>query len=244
MDGLTTSVIGGMRTRLESLELLANNIANQATAGYKSDREFYNLYVAKAVEASRPGPAELPVIDGRWTDFRPGPLSLTGSPTDLAIVGDGFFVVQGPTGRLYTRNGSLRVDRSGALLTAEGWPLLGASGQPMRIDAAKPFNVSSEGGVLQDGVAVGELALVRFAHPEILEKRAGAFFAAGDAAGAGPARDATVRQGALEGANSHPAEAAVRLVSVMRQFEMLQKALHVGADMNRRVSEEVARVDS
>jgi flagellar basal-body rod protein FlgF len=243
MDGLTISVAGGLRARMESLELLANNIANQATAGYKSDREFYNLYLSPAVE-SRPGATGLPVIDGRWTDFRPGPLSATGKPTDLAIAGEGFFVVKGPGGRLYTRNGNLRTDQAGALVTTEGWPLLDTSGQPVRVDPSAPFTISPEGSVLQNGAPVGELALVRFDHPEVLEKRAGVFFAAGEAAGARPAREAVVRQGALEGANFHPAEAAVRLVSVMRQFEMLQKALHVGADMNRRASEEVARVES
>ncbi len=84
----------GMRSRMESLDLLANNIANASTGGYKADREFYSLY------AEEENTATMPVIQKPYTDLSQGVLQTTGNPLDLAISGQGFFTVQGPSGPL------------------------------------------------------------------------------------------------------------------------------------------------
>src|SRR5690242_13033381 len=102
MDPLTAMGASGLRARMESLELLANNLANAETGGYKSDREFYSLY--RAAEASSESPS-MPLIEQRWTDFGQGTFQTTGSPLDVALSGPGFFGVEGPSGPLYTRNG-------------------------------------------------------------------------------------------------------------------------------------------
>ena len=85
MDPLTISAASGLRVRLESLDLLANNLANAATAGYKSDREFYSLYTAPEVLEDNAAPSTLPVVERRWTDFSQGTLTPTGNPLDLAL---------------------------------------------------------------------------------------------------------------------------------------------------------------
>ena len=89
MDTLTISAASGMRARMESLDMLANNMANADTNGYKTDREFYNLYVSPEAEAAEGSPATLPVIERPWTDFSQGSLRPTGSPLDLALTGKG-----------------------------------------------------------------------------------------------------------------------------------------------------------
>src|ERR1700690_2723679 len=92
MDTLTIAAAGGMRARMESLDMLANNLANTETGGYKTDREFYNLYVSAEAAGLGDGPAAtLPVIERPWTDFSQGTLRATGSPLDLALSGKGFF---------------------------------------------------------------------------------------------------------------------------------------------------------
>lgn len=248
MDPLTVAAASGMRARLESLEMLANNLANTATAGYKSDREFYSLYVAPealdpAPADSDAGPATLPVIQSHWTDFNQGTLTPTGSPLDLALSGKGFFVADGPSGPLYTRNGSLRLSPKGVLTTAEGYPLRTLEKTPIQAQPGLPLEVSTDGVVRQGGQSLGQLAFVDFAQPASLGKVGKNYFRAVDPQTAPqPATGLEVHQGKLESSNVGAPESAVRLISILRQFEMLQKAMIIGADMSRRAVEEVARV--
>src|SRR5919112_6207083 len=119
MDPIEAAAASGMRARLESLDMLANNIANSATAGYKVDREFYSIYQ----DAEAAGGALSPVIDKPWTDFSQGQLQATGRPLDVALDGKGFFAVNGPSGPLYTRNGAFRITSARDVTSAEGYPV-------------------------------------------------------------------------------------------------------------------------
>src|ERR1035438_7458683 len=116
MDTMTAVAASGLRSRMESLEMLANNVANASTGGYKSDREFYSLYVAP--ESDSDPTANMPVIERPWTDFSQGVLNSTGNPLDVALSGKGFFAVSGPGGPLYTRDGSFRLAKDGQLTNA------------------------------------------------------------------------------------------------------------------------------
>ena len=127
MDTMTATAASGLRSRMESLELLANNVANATTGGYKSDREFYSLYAAPEAQDSDPI-STMPVIERPWTDMSQGIVNSTGNPLDVALSGKGFFSVAGPNGPLYTRNGSFRLAADGKLVTTDGYPVLGVSG--------------------------------------------------------------------------------------------------------------------
>lgn len=250
MDALTISAASGMKARMESLEMLANNLANQSAAGYKADREFYSLYMApEALEATgeeaSSGPPVLPVIDRHWTDFSQGTLVPTGVATHLAISGRGFFVVDGPGGRLYTRNGNFHLSPAGELLTEQGYRVLDEAGRPVRLDGSRSFEVSGEGAIRQEEALVAALAVVDFADPAVLAKHEGTYFRA-VVTEAAPKRASgfAIHQGRLESSNVAPAEGAVRLVSLMRQFEMLSRAVAVASEMSRKAVEEVARVGS
>ncbi|MBZ5591169.1 MAG: flagellar basal-body rod protein FlgF [Acidobacteriia bacterium] len=242
MDPLTISAAGGMRSRMESLDMLANNIANTSTGGYKADREFYSLYAAPEAAGAISGPDTLPVIERPWTDFSQGELRPTGNPLDLALAGKGFFSVNGADGPLYTRDGSFRVSAAGQLVTADGYAVRGVDGDPIALSSASPVEISPDGTVLQDGQTTGQLAIVDFANPAVLRKQGHNYFQPAADGSAVPAAGYAVQQGKLENSNASSAEAAVRLVSVMRQFEMLQKAAALGGEMNRKAVEEVARV--
>src|SRR5437763_8237778 len=157
MDQLTVTAASGMRSRIEALDLLANNIANTGTAGYKADREFYNLYSA----AEADGQTTLPNIERNWTDFSQGIVKETGNPLDVALSGRGFLTVDSPTGPLYTRNGSLRISPAGVLGTAEGYPLR-ADTPTGRIEARPDggsLQIGKDGSVIQDGQTLGTLTL-------------------------------------------------------------------------------------
>lgn len=247
MDALTASAASGIRARLETLDLLANNLANASAAGFKSDSESYGLYLSPEAADSPQGtfPAILPVIQNRWTDFSQGMLLATGNDTDLALSGKGFFVASTSSGPLYTRDGNFHVSGTGQLQTLDGYAIQGTDGNPVMIDARKSFEVIPDGTVRQDGQDVSQIAVVNFEDTTVLSKRKGTYFI-NSAPDTKPtsATQVEVRQGKLEAANSESARSAARLVTVLRQFEALQKAMTIGADMNRRAVEEVAKVGS
>lgn len=249
MDSLMISAASGMRARMESLDMLANNLANAATAGYKTDREFYSLYTSQealdpTLAGESPDPSTLPVIERHWTDFSQGNLTPTGSPLDLALGSRGFFSVNGPSGVLYTRNGNFRLSSTGALTTQEGYTVRGADGQPIQAAGTGPIEISRDGVVQQDGAPIGQIAVVDFAKPEALAKASKNYFRAGDTdAGLKTAANVDVQQGKLEASNVTTPETAVRLVNLLRQFEMLQRAAMLSSEMGRRAIEEVAKVN-
>ena len=236
--------------------MLANNLANSSTSGFKADREFYGTYLApELANEANPIVGESPVIQRHWTDFAQSTLVNTGSPTDLALSGSGFFSVNGPKGPLYTRNGNFHISPQGVLVTAEGYPVrLAGNPQTLQLQSATPIQVSSDGQIYQDGAPLGQLELTDFKDPSQLTKASAAYFenpkqdANGnptpDAAGAVPATNVQVNQGKLESSNAAPTEAAARMITLLRHFEMLQHAIKLGAEMNQHAVQEVARVGS
>src|ERR1700689_1804013 len=114
MDPLLISAAGGMKARMDSLDMLANNMANSGTSGYKADREFYGLYQD-----------QIPVVESAWTDFSQGSLTQTGNPLNLALSGPGLFALNGPNGgpngTIFTRNGDFQISKSNQLSTPEGY---------------------------------------------------------------------------------------------------------------------------
>lgn len=245
MDPITATAASGLRSRMEALEILANNMANAATSGYKSDREFYGIYTSPEVQQAAVdegfAPATLSMVERHWTDFAQGALQTTGSPLDVALSGKGFLTVNGPKGTLYTRNGSFQVSK-GLLVAAEGYPVRSESGGVFPIDSSKPFDISNDGRISQEGQTLGKLQIVRFEDNASLQKAGNNYFRPQDLTTPQPAADVQVHQGKLENSNVGAAESAVRLVGVMRQFEMLQRAIALGGEMNKRAIEEVARV--
>lgn len=241
---MTGAAASGLRARMESLDMLANNLANSETGGYKIDREFYSLYVAPEA-AGADSPVAMPVIERAWTDFSQGTIRPTGNPLDFALSGKGFFAVDGPAGPLYTRQGAFRLSPAGVLVTTEGYPVRLAGGRQLQTSSPAPLEVAPDGVVSQEGRALGQLAVMNFTDANVLAKQGSSYFQGTDPAAAQvPASDVQVQQGKLEGSNVGSAESAVRLVSVMRQFEMLHKAISIGAEMNKKAVEEVARIGS
>jgi flagellar basal body rod protein FlgG len=246
MDPLTAAAASGLQARLDSLDLLANNLANASTGGYKADREFYSTYFSPDATGLDPTVGDSPVVEKRWTDFAQGPLLSTGNPTDLALSGPGFFAVNGPRGPLYTRNGSFRISPQGRLVTAEGYAVRLTTGQPLDVQPGAPLQISADGQVAQNGVPLGQLSLVNFNTPSDLTKSVGTYFENPDPKAMPPvaAAAAAVAQGKIESSNAQPAESAARLVMLLRHSEMLEHAVKIGADMNRQAVEEVARIAS
>lgn len=232
---------------MQSLDLLANNLANSATSGYKSDREYYSLYSAEESQNEVDGGpgTSLPVVQKQWTDFSNGVIQTTGDPLDIAIGGKGFLALNGPKGSLYTRNGSLKILPSGELASGDGYPLQSSTGATIKVAAGKEINITREGNVQQDGQTLGQIAVVDFKSTDSLQKVGGSSFTNTDANNQpAPVPGQDVEQGKVEGSNVPVAYSAMRLVGIMRQFEMLQKAIGISSDMDTKSIQEVARVSA
>ena len=139
----------------------------------------------------------------------------------------------------------MRLSTAGVLETGDGYSVRAdtPSGRIQARPDGGALQIQKDGSVIQDGQTLGALTLADWAKPDALEKRGGTYFRLADASDKPEAaRNVEILQGKLEGSNSGPAEAAVQLVGVLRQFEMLQKAVSLGAEMNRKAVEDVARV--
>jgi len=152
-------------------------------------------------------------------------------------------VVNGPSGPLYTRTGSFQRSAAGTLTTADGYPVRTTDGKSIQTDSQVPLEVAPDGSVTQDGQDLGQLNVVDFQDRSVLQKVGNSYFGVTDAKVKPiPAADTTVAQGKVESSNVSSAESAVRLVGLMRQFEMLQKAISITTDMDKKALDAVARV--
>ena len=245
MDPLTTAAASGIQARMDSLDMLANNMANGSTSGFKVDREFYSTFTGTGADGPDPSVGDSPVVEKRWTDFSQGTFVPTGNATDLALSGTGFFGVNGPNGPLYTRNGSFSISTAGTLVTPEGYSVRQVGGGAIQLQGNGALTIAADGTITQDNQQIGQLELDAFANPNELSRSAG-YFANPDATKNPPvvAANVQVAQGKLESSNASPSESAARMVSLLRHFEMLQHAVKIGTEMNKQAIEEVARVTS
>ena len=243
MDQISVIAASGLSARMQSLELLANTMAHASPNGFKGDGEFYTVYTSEAADADESGvPTTLPMIQRQWTDFAQGLLEPTNNPLDFGLSGKGLFTIQGPSGPLYTRNGNFHISADGTLLASDGLPVLLRDDQPVKLDPTLPVEVSPDGEVKQQGQTLGQLKLVQFKDTSVLLKQGNNYYRnIGDQEPA-EAVNTEVHQGNIEGSNVSAAHGAVRLVGVMRQFEMMQKAISISNDMGRKAIEEVAKL--
>jgi flagellar basal-body rod protein FlgF len=242
MDQISVLAAAGMQSRMQSLDLVANNLANSSTSGYKTDGEFYTMFTTEAAGEDGSGPTSVPMIQRQWTDFAPGLLEPTNNPLDFGLAGKGFFVVQGPSGPLYTRNGNFRFSTTGALVTGEGYPLLQQNGQPFHANTSQPLEVSRDGDITQNGASIGRIHFVDFQSTSSLTKFGSNYFNNATGQDALEAVGAQVYQGKIEASNVSASKGAVSIVGLTRQFEMMQKAITLSNDMGKKAIEEVAKV--
>jgi flagellar basal-body rod protein FlgF len=168
-------------------------------------------------------------IAATYTDFRSGALQQTNHPLDLAIEGDGFFVLMGPRGPLYTRNGAFRLDAQRQIVSESGYPLRTANG-PIQVPAnSAQVQIAVDGTVMVDGNPLGRLDRMRFTNPSLLESVGPTLYRAAPGAGTQPATG-RVMQGYRETSNVDPSQAVVTMMLGLRYFEAAQRALRAIAE--------------
>lgn len=226
MDSGYYAACAGLAAQTQALELVAHNLANLATTGYRGEQAtFRSLLTGKtAVGANALNAAvnDFGVLSGSRLDLTSGSLVATGNPLDVAVAGDGFFTTQSVEGVLYSRDGSFHLTSTGQLVTSQGNAVLGELG-PVILPTGNVV-ISADGTISVDGNVIDKLRLAEFAPGTNLIALGNATYSA-PVGSALIAADSTVRQGMLEASNVSATEGVVQLITLQRNAEMMSRAL-------------------
>lgn len=203
------------------MRVIANNIANAATAGFRQEGVVFSEYVQSIEQGSSLSMSRGQV---RQTSFDQGTLTQTNGEFDFAIEGDGFFLIQTPDGDRLTRAGSFSPNAAGDLVTPDGYPVLDAGGAPVFVPPGEGrISVSSDGTISAAGQPVGQLGVFRPVDPLSMQREGGVRFATDG--GTEPVEGARVLQGFVENSNVNPILQIARMIEVQRAYEMGQSFL-------------------
>jgi len=240
LRGIYTSASGMLLEGIKT-DIVANNLANASTAGYKRQqlavRSFPEMLIQRINDPVRVGKASVDprpfigrlgtgaALDELALDMTPALVRHTGNPLDLAIVGPGFFAVQTETGEIaYTRDGRMVVGADGYVRTSTGLLLLGVNG-PIAVGQAKPV-IDDRGQVYIDGQVVDQVALWEFEQPRALARLGDNLLAPTEGSGpAVPAQNSRIEREHLEGANVNVVREMVDLIATQRAYEANQKMI-------------------
>jgi flagellar basal-body rod protein FlgF/flagellar basal-body rod protein FlgG len=239
------------------LEVVANNIANLNTTGYKADGAVFETFMSPTARhgAFRGADGRMSYVTDRatWHDFGQGPLLQTGNPLDVALEGNIFLAVQTPRGERYTRNGSLQINATGQLVTSEGYVVQGDGGgaitfqntdNKIEINAAGEIRVRQGSDPRSDAIR-GKLRLVTFDQSGRLQKDGSSMFTApGDMLPTTPQPPQRFRviQGALEQSNVKPVLEMSRMVDITRTYQTIASLLQGHASMRQNAIDKLAEV--
>ncbi len=220
MDNAGYTTLSRQSGLAREMQIVANNIANTATTGFRAEGLIFSEYV-KPVE----GGASLSMGQGnvRNTSFEQGALTQTGGMFDLAIEGDGYFLVETLQGERLTRSGAFSVSAEGDLVTFDGYRVLDAGGAPIFVPPGRNIAVSSDGTLSADGTPLGQIGLVRPIEASDMEREDGVMFRA--ETGFEPSVGARVVQGFIESSNVNAVSELARMIEVQRAYELGQSFL-------------------
>jgi len=226
------------------IDVIANNIANIDTTGYKADNAtFGEFLMPRASDQYFTGSdRRVSFVDDRstWIDLSPGAIQRTGNPLDIAIDGPGYITVQTQRGQRYTRNGALQINSTGQLVTSEGDPVLGDGG-PITFQPTDHNIIISENGVItaQAGADTsdsprGHLQLVGFDRPELLQKDGSStFMPPANVNTTAPPAGTHIVQGAIEKSNVKGVVEMARMIQITRNYSDIAAILQQENDQRR-----------
>jgi flagellar basal-body rod protein FlgF len=238
------------------LEVVANNVANINTTGYKADSAVFEEFLSPRASHGhfQGGDRRLSYVHDRatWHDFKQGPVQLTGNPLDVALDGDAFLVVQTPRGERYTRNGAFQLNAAGQLVTNEGYQVLGDGGAITFQNNDGKISIGEDGTIrVREGADTksdalrGRLRLVRFDQINSLKKDGSSLFAAPNGVQPQtiqPPQRVRVMQGAVEQSNVRGVIEMARMIEITRSYTAIAGLLQQHGDMRRNAIDRLSEV--
>ena len=223
-----------------NMNIIANNVANMTTPGYRGQNMVFQEYV----ESPRGMKEDMSlVLDyGQYQMTDEGPVKVTGNPLDVALVGPGFFGIQTPDGVQYTRGGNFTLNNEGVIVNARGLPVAGQGGGPINVPAdAENIYIAQDGSVSTDDGQVGQLMVMEFENPQVLDPAGNGLYKTDDAGT--PAAQTTVIQGKLEGSNVEPVVEMTRMIDVLRKYQSVQNMMQSEHERLRTAIQRLARTN-
>ena len=221
---------------MREMQAVANNIANSSTTGFRREGLVFAEHVRRIDGAASLSMAH---ATARMTSALQGALEATGGPFDMAIEGEGFFLLETPEGERLTRAGAFRPNEASELVNPDGFRLLDAGGAPVFVPPdARSYGLAADGTLSADGAPVAQVGLVRPVDPLTLSRAAGTLFTA---EAIEPVEDPRIVQGHLEASNVEPVAEIARMIAVQRAYELGQSFLEREDERIRSVVQTLGR---
>ena len=243
METPTLVALSRQTTLRRHMDIVANNIANMNTTGYKGERMMFVEHLVKSKGGERILGDKIAYVRDIATmrDLSNGALEHTGNPLDVALEGDGYFMIQTNTGNSYTRNGRFKLDDSGQLISSSGDPVLSDGGQPIFFAPTDTkINISRDGLISTQNGVLGKLAVVKFENDHRLRPIAGGLYDSPDPAS--PVENPTVAQGMLEGSNVKPVIEMARMIEVHRAYDAVKGFVEKEDDRMRKMIRDLSEI--
>jgi len=242
MDNELMIALQTQRVLQRRMDSTANNLANATTNGFKADQiRFQSLVDNAAHSEDQPRDVRFVSEAGIVRDMGQGPIARTGSALDVALQGDGFFMVRAPDGgTAYTRAGSFKLGADGSLTTLDGHAVLSQGGAPLVFDpqGGEP-TIDGTGAISIAGVEAGQLGIAKFANPSALQKIGDSLFSAdGETPETSTAR---VVQYAIEGSNVKAVVELTNLIQISRAYEAAAQMVQNTDDLRKQVIQTTGR---
>jgi len=243
------TAVSGKSAIFKQLQIIANNLANVTTAGFRAERISFekdmskvsSLQTSLADDIENPSglsPDEYVKINGSYTDLTQGSINRTGNALDAAIEGEGFFVLQTPEGLRYTRAGNFKLDAQQRIVSSEGYPVQGDGGDITL--ASGTVSIGQDGTITQNKEVVGKLQVVRI-DPQDLLRESAQKFRLKDGASAETIEEPRIEGGAVEESNVNPVRELTEMIFAQRLFEALEKTNDSSSKMTRARNEVFGR---
>lgn len=240
MDNALLLSLSNQMVARRSMEVIANNIANMNTTGFKRESPVFEEHIVRVDTQGAFGRRKEPLSFVRDTlathDMTNGELKTTGNQLDMAIEGDGFFVVSTAAGDRYTRNGNFGLDDTGRLVTSSGNPVLDDGGSEIVFSPEETsISIARDGTISTEQGLRGRVGVVAFENPAMLKPIGDSLWESSEAPLATGDDDRNkVVQGMLEGSNVQPVNEMVRMIDIMRSYQASTELLNAGEDLSRR----------
>jgi len=221
------------------MDTVANNLANVNTHGYQGQKMLFQEYVVSHRDHDD---LSLVYDYGAYRQLEQGPMQDTGNPLDLALEGNGYFVVETNQGERYSRNGSFQINNNGEIVNSAGQAVLNAGGARMVVpEGTQEILIDEKGNIATENGQIGQIQVVQFENPQKLNHIGGNLFEAADGAQALPDQNTRVIQGALEGSNVNAISEMTEMIEVHRAYERTSRILNNDHELRRNALGRFAR---
>lgn len=253
MENTTLVALSRQMALERQLDVVANNVANVGTSGYKSDSSLFEEYLRSGAHEDNfiGNDRRVSYVQDRGTirDFTQGPAERTGNPLDVSINGKGFFTVQTPAGERYTRDGGFQINTQGQLVTSAGNPVLGTNGPIVFQATDHDMKISEDGTVtVLEGITTqtdslrGKIKLSSFPDPQQLQKQGSNLFSAPAGVAAQTDTKSTMNQGFIERSNVNAVAEMSRMLEITRTYQSISNLTQQQSDLRKSAIQSLAEV--